>query len=65
MINSLVKPVSVILSHANEVGTVNGKVRAGSKTESFIKLVHMPAYVPLSGRTMAFDAGGRCMDGCK
>ena len=37
VINELVKPASVIASHANEVGTVGGKVRPGSKTEAFIK----------------------------
>ncbi|OWT70369.1 MULTISPECIES: MBL fold metallo-hydrolase [unclassified Achromobacter] len=65
VINDLVKPVSVIPSHANEVGTVNGKVRPGSRTEVFIKLVHAPSYVPLSGKTMAFDSNGRCAEGCK
>ena len=43
MINELVKPASVIASHANEVGTVGGKVRAGSKTEAFIKAVKAEA----------------------
>jgi L-ascorbate metabolism protein UlaG (beta-lactamase superfamily) len=65
VINELVKPASVIPSHANEVGTVNGKVRPGSKTEAFIKAVHVPAYVPLSGHTMEFDANGRCAAGCQ
>ena len=37
VINELVKPASVIASHANEVGTVGGKVRPGSKTEAFVK----------------------------
>jgi len=55
-----VKPASVIPSHANEVGTVDGKVRAGSKTEAFVKAAHMPVLVPLSGRTMEFDAAGKC-----
>jgi len=64
VINDLVKPVSVIASHANEVGTVGGKVRAGSKTEAFLKLVKAHAYVPLSGKTMEFDAGGKCTAGC-
>lgn len=64
VINSLVKPASVIASHANEVGTVGGKVRAGSKTEAFMKAVTVPVHVPLSGRTMEFDAGGRCTAGC-
>jgi L-ascorbate metabolism protein UlaG (beta-lactamase superfamily) len=64
VINELVKPVSVIPSHANEVGTVGGKVRPGSKTEAFMKAVNVPAYVPLSGKTMAFDADGKCTAGC-
>ena len=64
VINELVKPASVIASHANEVGTVGGKVRAGSKTEAFIKASKVPVHVPLSGRTMEFDAGGACTAGC-
>jgi len=64
VINDLVKPASVIASHANEVGTVNGKVRAGSKTEAFIKAVKVPVHIPLSGRTMEFDAAGKCTAGC-
>jgi L-ascorbate metabolism protein UlaG (beta-lactamase superfamily) len=64
VINELVKPASVILSHANEAGTAGGKVRAGTKTEAFMRLAKVPAHVPLSGRTMQFDAGGRCVAGC-
>src|SRR6478736_3466007 len=64
VINELVKPASVIPSHANEVGTVGGKVRAGSKTEAFIKASKVPVQVPLSGKTMEFDAGGKCTAGC-
>jgi len=64
VINDLVKPASVIVSHANEVGTVEGKVRPGSKTEAFLKAVKVPAHVPLSGRTMEFDASGKCTAGC-
>jgi len=64
VINELVKPASVIPSHANEVGTVGGKVRPGSKTEAFMKAVKVPAYIPLSGKTMEFDAEGKCMTGC-
>jgi L-ascorbate metabolism protein UlaG (beta-lactamase superfamily) len=64
VINELVKPVSVIASHANEVGTVGGKVRPGSKTEAFIKATKVPVYVPLSGKTMEFDAAGKCTAGC-
>lgn len=64
VINDLVKPASVILSHANEVGTVGGKVRPGSKTEAFLKASKVPAYVPLSDKTLEFDAGGLCTAGC-
>ena len=64
VVNELVKPASVIASHANEVGTVGGKVRAGSKTEAFIKAAKMPVHVPLSGKTMEFDGAGKCTAGC-
>ena len=62
--NDLVKPASVIVSHVNEVGTVQGKVRPGSKTEAFVKAAKMPAYVPLSGKVMEFNASGKCVAGC-
>ncbi len=64
VMNDLVKPAAVIASHANEVGTVGGKVRPGSKTEAFIKAAKMPVHVPLSGRVMEFDAAGKCTAGC-
>ncbi|MFO1304488.1 MAG: MBL fold metallo-hydrolase [Burkholderiales bacterium] len=64
VINELVKPAAVIASHANEVGTVNGKVRPGSKTEAFQKAVKVPVHVPLSGKTMEFDANAKCTAGC-
>ena len=64
VINQLVQPASVIPSHANEVGTVDGKVRPGSKTEAFIKAVSVPVHVPLSGKTMSYDAAGVCTAGC-
>src|SRR5450631_4927304 len=64
VINELVKPASVIASHANEVGTVGGKVRSGSKTEAFVKAVKVPVHIPLSGKTMEFDAAGKCTAGC-
>jgi L-ascorbate metabolism protein UlaG (beta-lactamase superfamily) len=64
VINDLVKPAAVIPSHANEAGTEGGKVRTGSRTETFIKLTKVPVHVPLSGRTMQFDAAGKCIAGC-
>jgi L-ascorbate metabolism protein UlaG (beta-lactamase superfamily) len=64
VINELVKPASVIPSHANEVGTVGGKVRPGSRTEAFMKAVKVPLHIPLSGKTMEFNAAGKCTAGC-
>jgi L-ascorbate metabolism protein UlaG (beta-lactamase superfamily) len=64
VIDELVKPTSVIASHANEVATKGGKVIPGTKTDTFMKAVKVPAYVPLSGKTMEFDGGGRCVAGC-
>jgi L-ascorbate metabolism protein UlaG (beta-lactamase superfamily) len=64
VINDLVKPASVIASHANEAGTEGGRVRAGTKTEAFIRATRVPVHVPLSGRTMSFDGAGKCTAGC-
>jgi L-ascorbate metabolism protein UlaG (beta-lactamase superfamily) len=64
VINELVKPKSVIASHANEVATKGGKVLPGTRTEAFMKAVKVRAYVPLSGKTMEFNGGGRCVSGC-
>jgi L-ascorbate metabolism protein UlaG (beta-lactamase superfamily) len=64
VINELVKPVSVIASHANEVATRGGKVLPGTRTETFMKATKVPVHIPLSGRTMSFDGGGKCVAGC-
>jgi len=64
IINELVKPTAVIVSHANEAATREGKVIPGSRTDTFMKAVKVPVYVPLSGRTMEFNADGKCVAGC-
>ena len=64
VINDLVKPASVIASHANEVATKGGKVLPGTKTETFIKAVKAPVHVPLSGKTMEFNGKAKCVAGC-
>ena len=64
VINEMIKPVSVIASHANEPATENGKVRKGTRTDVFQKAVNVPVHIPLSGRTMSFDGGGTCVSGC-
>ncbi len=65
VVNELVKPASVIPSHANEAATEGGKLREGTRTEAFMKAASMPVHVPLSGRTMEFDAEGNCVVGCE
>ncbi len=64
VINELVKPNSVIPSHANEVATMGGIVVAGSKTETFMRASQVPVHVPLSERSMTFDGDGVCVEGC-
>ena len=64
VIDALVKPKSTILSHANEPATEGGKVKPGTRTAEFLAAVKTPAYVPLSGGTMAFDGAGACVSGC-
>ena len=64
VINKLVKPTSVIASHANQPSTSGGKVADGTRVALFSSLVEAPVHVPLSGRTMAFDKSGKCTSGC-
>jgi L-ascorbate metabolism protein UlaG (beta-lactamase superfamily) len=64
VVDDLVQAVSVIPSHANEVATDGGAVLAGTRTEAFMNSVKAAAYLPLSGRTLAFDAEGTCAEGC-
>jgi L-ascorbate metabolism protein UlaG (beta-lactamase superfamily) len=64
VINELVKPNSVIASHANEVATKDGTVLPGTKTETFRKAAKVPVHIPLSGKTMEFDGSGKCVAGC-
>lgn len=63
VINEMVKPASVIPSHANEVATEGGKLIGGTKTDIFIKALKLPAHLPLGGRTMEFDSGGEMRRG--
>ena len=62
--NVLVKPKSVIASHANEPATENGKLRPGTRTAAFVAATTVPVHLPLSGRTMEFDGQGTCVAGC-
>jgi L-ascorbate metabolism protein UlaG (beta-lactamase superfamily) len=64
VVNELVRPNSVIVTHVNEPATVDGKVVPTSRTAAFQKAVKVPVHVPLSGKTMEFDGSGRCASGC-
>ena len=64
VVNELVKPTSVIPSHANEAATKGGKLIDGTRTQIFMKASKVPTHVPLSGRTMEFDKDGKCVKGC-
>ncbi len=64
VIDELVKPKSVIPSHANEEATKGGKVQSGTRTAAFMEAVKVPVHLPLSGRTMGFDSEGACVEGC-
>jgi L-ascorbate metabolism protein UlaG (beta-lactamase superfamily) len=61
----LVHTAAVIPSHAEEPVTVNGKLQPGTQTAEFIRLLgDVPAYFPLSGRTMQFDGDAERVGGC-
>lgn len=64
VVNELIKPAAVIPSHANEVATIDGIVIPGTKTAKFLAAVTVPSHLPLSGRAMAFDGSGVCVEGC-
>src|SRR5262245_2217020 len=64
VVNELVRPNSVIASHANEVATMGGKLGSNTRTAAFVNAAKMPVHVPLSGKTMEFDGSGKCVAGC-
>ena len=64
VVNKLIRPASVIASHANEEATRGGKVLPKTRTATFIKASKVPVHIPLSGKTMEFDGGGKCVKGC-
>ena len=63
--NELVKPAAVIVSHPNEAVTSGGKVRPLARAATFVGLVKgRPVFMALSGKTMEFDGGAKCVTGC-
>lgn len=64
VVNNLIKPESVIPSHANQPSTSGGKVIEGTRVDTFIKASKATVHLPLSGRTMTFNGKGKCVAGC-
>lgn len=65
VLNTLVRPASVILTHVNEAATEGGKLKPASRTAAIIKMFKGPvAHLAVSGRTMEFDGKGKCVAGC-
>ena len=64
VVNDLIKPVSVIVSHANQPSTSGGKLIEGTRAAQFKKLSKADVHLPLSGRTMSFGGNGKCTSGC-
>ena len=62
--NELVRPASVILTHPNEAVTEGGKLRPASRAAALVKQLKPASHLAISGRTMEFDGGGRCVAGC-
>lgn len=64
VIDELIQPNAVIASHANEAATSGGELQPDTRTATFVEETETPVYLPLSGRTLSFDAEGNCTDGC-
>ena len=65
IVNDLVQPSAVIISHPNEAVTADGKILPTSRAKGFIDLVQgRPVYLARSGKTMEFDASAKCVNGC-
>jgi len=45
------------------LGGIDGKARGHGKAGASAQAVRGPAHAPLSGRTMSFGAGARCVAG--
>jgi L-ascorbate metabolism protein UlaG (beta-lactamase superfamily) len=59
-VNELLKPRSVIPTHANQVSTTGGVVNPGTRIERFIQETRKPVIVPLSGMPIYCDGLGNC-----
>lgn len=64
-VNTLLRPAAVIPSHSSEAATEGGRLKPGSRTADFVRLVKgRKVHLSLSGRTMEFDSKAKCVAGC-
>ena len=64
-VNVLLRPAALIPSHSSEEATEGSKLKAGSRTADFIRLVKgRKVHLSLSGRAMEFDGKAKCVAGC-
>lgn len=64
VVNKLIKPESIIPSHANQPSTKDGKMLEGTRLAQFKEASEASVHIPLSGRTLSFDSAGKCTSGC-
>jgi L-ascorbate metabolism protein UlaG (beta-lactamase superfamily) len=65
IVNELVQPAAVIVSHPNEAVTADGRISPNSRAKAVVDLVKgRPVYLARSGKTMEFDASAKCVSGC-
>lgn len=64
-LNVLLRPAAVVSSHSSEEATESGKLKAGSRTADFVRLVKgRKVHLSLSERTMEFDGKAKWVAGC-
>jgi L-ascorbate metabolism protein UlaG (beta-lactamase superfamily) len=64
VINELIEPNSVLITHVNEPATEGGRLRPQSRAAALIEELEPPVHLAISGRTMEFNGRGRCVAGC-
>ncbi len=54
----------MIPQHTNEEATKGGVLVPGTRTATFASIIKgIPVHIPVSGRTMEFDGGGKSVAG--
>jgi L-ascorbate metabolism protein UlaG (beta-lactamase superfamily) len=64
IVDELIQPATVIVTHTNDVGTVGGKVKPNTRVSAFLNLLKRPYVLAVSGRTIELDGAGKCAAGC-